>query len=51
MSTHNIQCHGKIIKLNICFLGLSEEFRRTQKRVRIIQGKRTIGVRVIEVLL
>ena len=33
MSTHNIQFHDKIIKksLNICFLELSEEFRRGPK--------------------
>ena len=33
----------------MCFLELSEE--GIQKRVRIIQGKQAIGVRVIEVLL
>ena len=44
MSTHNIQFHDKIRKfpLNICFLELSEELRRSQKRVRIIHGKRAI---------
>ena len=33
MSTHNIQFHDKIkkISLNICFLELSEEFRRDSK--------------------
>ena len=37
--------------LNICFLDLSEEICRDSKQVRIIQGKRAIGVRVVEVLL
>ena len=33
MSTHNIQIHDKIRKksLNICFLELSEAFRRDSK--------------------
>ena len=32
MSTHNIQFHDKIRKcLSICFLKLSEEFRRDSK--------------------
>ena len=33
MSTHNIQFHKEIKKasLNICFLDLSEEFRRDSK--------------------
>ena len=33
MSTYNILFHDKIRKksLNICFLGLSEEFRRDSK--------------------
>ena len=33
MSTHNIQFHDKIRKcpLNICFLEVSEEFRRDSK--------------------
>ena len=33
MSTHNMQFHDKIRKfsLNICFLELSEEFRRDSK--------------------
>ena len=31
MSTHNIQFHDKKISLNICFLELSEEFRRDSK--------------------
>ena len=53
MSTKNIQFHDKlrIFYLNIRFLDLSEEFHRTQKRIRMIHGKRAIGVRAIEVLL
>ena len=56
MSTHNIQIHDKIRKLppkslNICFLELSEEFRRDSKMVQISRGKRAIGVRAIEVRL
>ena len=33
MSTHNVQFHDRIRKvfLNICFLELSEEFRRDSK--------------------
>ena len=31
MSTHNIQFHNKKASLNICFLDLSEEFRRDSK--------------------
>ena len=43
---HNIQFHDRIRKksLNICFLELLEEFVGTEKRVRIIHGKRAIGV-------
>ena len=37
--------------LNICFLELLEEFCRTEKRVRIIHGKRAIRVRAFEVIL
>ena len=53
MNTHNIQFHDKIrtFSLNICFLELSEELRRAQKRVRICHGKRAIGVRAVEVRL
>ena len=31
MNTHYIQFHDKIRKLNICFLELSEDFRRDSK--------------------
>ena len=41
MSTHNIQFHEKIRK----------DFVGTEKRVRIIHGKRAIRVRAIEVIL
>ena len=53
MSTHNIQFYDKIRKksLNISFLELLEEFVGTEKRVRIIHGKRAICVRAIEVIL
>ena len=34
----------------MCFLSYRKNFEGTQKRVRIIKGKRAIGVRVIEVL-
>ena len=54
MSTHNIQFHDKIRKkksLNICFLELLGDFVGSEKRVRIIQGKRAIRVRAIEVIL
>ena len=40
MSINYKQFHDKNISLNICFLELSEEFRRTQKRVQISHGKR-----------
>ena len=49
MSTRYMQFHDKKISLNICFLGYRKNFVGTQRRVRIIQGKRAIGVRVIEV--
>ena len=51
MSTHNIQFHDKIRKksLNICFLELLD-FVGTEKRVRIIHGKRAIRVRAIEII-
>ena len=55
MITHNIKFH-KIRKknlkknsLNICFLGLSEEFRRDSNTSS--NGKRAISVRAIEVRL
>ena len=53
MSTHNIQFHDKIRKksLNICFLLCWKDFVGTEKRVRIIHGKRAIRVRAIEVIL
>ena len=56
MSKRNIHFHNKTgkgpkISRNICLLELSEEFPRTQKRVRITHCKRVIDVRVIEVLL
>ena len=53
MSTHNIQICNEIRKISlICFLELTKEFCRELKRVRIIHnGKRAIGVRVIEILL
>ena len=48
-----MEFHDKIRKksLNICFLALSEEFRRTRKRVRISHGKRDVGCRAIDVRL
>ena len=53
MSTHDIQFHDKLRKksLNICFLSYWKDFLGTEKRVRIIQGKRAIRVRAIEVIL
>ena len=50
MSTHNIQFHDKIRKtsLNTCY---QKNFVGTEKRVRIIHGKRAICVRAIEVIL
>ena len=56
MSTHNIHFHDKkgkipIISLNICFRAIGRIFLGTQKRARFSNGKRVIGVRVIEVLL
>ena len=45
MSTHNIQF------LNICFLSYLKNFVGTEKRVRIIHGKRATRVRPIEVIL
>ena len=43
---------NKNISLHICFLELSEEFRKgLKKRVRIIHGERDIGVQAIEVRL
>ena len=53
MSTHNIQCHDKIRKKILIFVFLSywKNFVGTEKRVRIIHGKRAIRVRAIEVIL
>ena len=54
MNTHNIQIHDKIRKkkyINICFLSYWKNFVGTEKRVRIIHGKRAIRVRAIEVIL
>ena len=53
MSTNYIQFHDKIRKrsLNICFLSYWKDFVGTEKRVRIIHGKRAIRVRAIEVIL
>ena len=52
MSTHNIQFHDKIRKFPLVFVLFSyrKSFVGTQKQVRIIQDKRAISVRVIEVL-
>ena len=47
MSTHNIQFHDKIRK-NPVFLSYCKNFVGTEKRVRIIHGKRAIRVRAIE---
>ena len=53
MITHNIQFHDKIIKNPKIFVFLSywKNFVGTEKRVRIIHGKRAIRVRAIEVIL
>ena len=53
MSTHNIQFHHKIRKNPKIFVLLSywKDFIGTEKSVRIIQGKRAIRVRAIEVIL
>ena len=53
MSTHNIQFHDKIRTFTWIFVFSTyrKNFIGTQKRVRIIHGKRAIGVRAIEVLL
>ena len=64
MSTHNIQCHDKIRKnpkyiffffyfffFFFFFLSYWKNFVGTEKRVRIITGKRAIRVRAIEVIL
>ena len=52
MSTHNIQFHDKIRKnTQIFFLSYWKDFIGTEKRVRIIHGKRAIRVRAIEVIL
>ena len=42
---------NKKIFLNICFLELSEEFRKDSKTSSNHPNKRAIGVRVIEVLM
>ena len=55
MSIHKIHFHDKIINISlkyplICvFLSYWKNFLRFQKQVRISQGKRVIGVQVIEV--
>ena len=53
MSTHNIQFHDIIRKKKLKFVFLSywKNFVGTEKRVRIIHGKRAIRVRAIEVIL
>ena len=53
MSTHNIQFHDTISKNHQLFVFLSylKNFVGTEKRVRIIHGKRAIRVRAIEVIL
>ena len=54
MSTHDIQFHDKVSKkcsLIFIFFSYRKKFVATQNQVRIIQGKRVIGVRVIAVLL
>ena len=52
MSTHNIQFYDKIRKNPYIFVFLSywKDFVGTEKRVRIIHGKRAIRVRAIEVI-
>ena len=49
MNTLNIQFHDKIMKFLFILVSASyrENFVGTQKRVRICQGKRAIGVRAI----
>ena len=53
MSTHNMQFHDKIRTFTLIFVFWT--YRKnsigTKKRVRMIHGKRAIGVRAIEVLL
>ena len=51
MSTRNILFHDKVRKSSLKFVFLSywKNFVGTQKRVRIIHGKRAICVRAIEV--
>ena len=53
MSTDTIQFHDKIRKNHLIFVFLSylKNFIGTEKKVRIIQGKLAIRVRVIEVIL
>ena len=53
MSTLNIQFHDKIRKNPSIFVFLSycKNFVGTEKRVRIIHGKRAMRVRAIEVIL
>ena len=53
MSTHNIQFRDKTREMSQFFVFLSfwKDFVGTEKRVRIIHGKRAIRVRAIEVIL
>ena len=51
MSTHNIQFDDKIRKQIFVFLSYWKDFVGTEKRVRIIQGKRVIRVRAFEIIL
>ena len=53
MSTHNIQFHNKIRKNHLIFVFLSywKNFVGTEKRVRIIHGKRAKRFRAIEVIM
>ena len=53
MSTHNIQFHDKRRKNHAIFVFLNywKNFVGTEKRVRIIHGKRAIHVRAIEAIL
>ena len=54
MCTHNIHFHDKKGKKNpslFVFLSCRKKFVWIQKRVRFIQGKRAVSVRVIEILL
>ena len=53
MRTRNIHSYDKMRKFPYIFVFMSywKNFAETHKRVRISQGKRAIGVRVIEVRL